>query len=523
MRRIISTPALLFASVSAILGSGWLFTAYYTASLAGPAAILAWVLGGAIVIVIAFVFAELTAMLPITGSSTRIPQFTHGSVVSFVFAWMIWLSYMALTPTEVQAVIQYLSFFRPGLVHHTGALTQVGYLAATALMLVISAINTLSLRWLIRCNNVLTVLKIAIPCLVSFIILAMYFSMSHELHPGGSPFMPFGFHGVLAAMASGGILFAFNGFKQACEMAGEAEKPQRALPIAIIGSVLVCLVIYLLLQSAFLTSLTGENIVTGWGHLHLAGGDTRPLSAILVQDNLSWLLPILYVGAIIGPLAAAFMYMGSASRSLYGQSKNDYLPIKLQTLNSHGNPSVAIAVNFIIGMCMFAPLPGWDKMISYLTSLMAISYAIAPVCLLALRKQVPKQARPFRLPFAKVWSTIAFYFCTLLSYFSGWEVISKLGISLGAGLVVLLFYHYTTARGRKLKLHWRQAIWLWPYLIGLSVISYFGNYGSGLHLIPVNIDLILIAVFCVVIVYLATYFRLPAQLTKQYIKKLNLN
>ena len=91
-RRQISGLALMFMSISAIMGSGWLFSAYYTAKLAGPSASLAWIIGGVFITIIAFSFAEVCGMVPITGSSTRIPQFTHGSVVSFMFSWMVWLS-----------------------------------------------------------------------------------------------------------------------------------------------------------------------------------------------------------------------------------------------------------------------------------------------------------------------------------------------------------------------------------------------------------------------------------------------
>jgi amino acid transporter len=76
MQRSIPTFGLLFTSVSAIIGSGWLFSAFYTATLAGPAATLAWIIGGIFVLVIAFVFAEVCSMLPITGSSARVPQYT---------------------------------------------------------------------------------------------------------------------------------------------------------------------------------------------------------------------------------------------------------------------------------------------------------------------------------------------------------------------------------------------------------------------------------------------------------------
>ena len=160
MKRVISPLALLFTSISAILGSGWLFASFETAKFAGPAAILTWVIGGLAVIIIAFTFAEICSMIPIIGSSTRIPQYTHGTLVSFVFSWMIWLSYVSLAPTEVQAVIQYLDYFIPNLTGADHGLTVKGYVVATCLMLAISTLNTFSLRWLIRANNFLTIVKL---------------------------------------------------------------------------------------------------------------------------------------------------------------------------------------------------------------------------------------------------------------------------------------------------------------------------------------------------------------------------
>jgi len=521
-QRAISSSTLLLASVSAILGSGWLFVAYYTSLLAGPSAILSWVIGGFIVIIISFTFAELSAMLPITGSSSRIPQYTHGTIVSFLFSWIIWLSYSAITPTEVQSVIQYMAFYWPELTYPGGALTKTGYATAISLMLTISIINTLSLRWLMNSNNFLTLIKIAIPLILSVCIIVAYFSPEHLFHPAGSEFLPFGAHGIFAAIATGGIVFAFNGFKQACEMAGETKNPQKALPFAIIGSIGVCLIIYLLLQIAFNLALTPANLILGWSRLQLPGVDS-PLAGILHQTQFNYLLPLLYVGAIIGPLAAGLMYMSSASRSLYAQSKNDYLPVFLQKLNGQGHPVNAIIVNFIVGICLFAPLPGWNMMISFLTSLMAITYAIAPISLLALRKQIPDQSRPFALPYPKLFGFMAFYFCTLMSYWSGWNIISKLSISFAIGMMILFIYHFSTARGRKLQFHWRESTWIWPYFIGISLISYLGSFGNGLNIIPFGLDFLVIAVFCGLILALAQHFILPSVITRQYIAQLDIN
>jgi amino acid transporter len=522
MKRTISPLGLLLTSISAVVGSGWLFSTYYTARLSGPASLLAWIIGGVFIIIVALVFSEICAMIPVSGSSVRIPQYTHGSVVSFLFAWMIWLSYLALMSTETQAVIQYASFYFPTLTGEAGKLTGYGYLAAAAIMLLVSTINVYSIRWLIRFNSFLTYIKIIIPIIIIAVIFYLYLEPSKVFHPAHSNFMPLGFHGVFGALSMGGILFAFNGFKQAAEMAGEAEKPHISVPFALIGSIIFCMVFYLLLQLAFNSTILPSNIIHGWENLTLSN-DSSPFAAILEQSNLTSLLPVLYIGAIIAPFAAGLMYCSSAGRSLFGMSKNGYLPKFIQKLSPQGNPTYAIWMNFLYGMCLFAPLPGWDKMMSFLTSLLAITYAVGPICLLTLRYQLPKQKRPLKLPFGALWSMIALYICTLLAYFTGWDILSKMSIAVGLGFAVLLIQHFLTKKSKRTKLNWREAVWLWPYLIGLTIISKIGNYGNGLDIFFSTTDYILIAVLCVFCMFLAVKLRLPSEITQGYIDKLHLD
>lgn len=530
MKRSLSAWSLLLASVSAILGSGWLFTTLYTSQLAGPASLLSWVIGGVAVIIVAFAFAEICAMLPVTGSSIRIPLFTHGTVVSFMFSWAIWLSYMALVPTEVQAIVQYFSYFFPKIVNVGGGLTGLGYVVAITLMLFIAALNTYSLRWLMRCNSFLTVIKVLIPL---GMVLAIFYHLYHELPASTSvmqvmqdklhPFNPLGWRGVLSALAAGGILFAFNGFKQACEMAGEAKKPSTAMPIAVVGSVVVCLIVYLLLQLAFLFSMQDSNLAHGW-HALFAHAANSPFVHVLNQDHLSGLTPILYVGAVIGPLAAGMMYMGSASRSLYGMSKNNQVARLFLRLNSHQNPTYAILLNFFLGLLMFAPLPGWNAMIVFLTSLMATTYGLGPICLLALRRRLPDHYRPFKLPFPVVWSYLAFYICTLLTYWSGWGIVSKMSVAMSVGLLVMIANQRLrpAAYQQSHRLDWREACWVWPYFLGIALFSYLGSFGGGIGLIPFGWDLSLLAVFCLIILWLATSFSLPAEKVEAHIQGLDL-
>ena len=522
MKRSIRPLGLLLASVSAILGSGWLFAVFFTSTYAGPSALIAWVIGGAMMILIAFVFAELTAMLPIVGSSTRIPYFTHGSLTCFVFAWIIWLSYASLVATEVQAVLQYSNYFFPYLVLSSGGLTHLGYACAVALLFAVSALNIYSVRGLVRCNNFMTFFKIAIPLLIAVSILISFYSTKHMIHAAHSVFMPYGWHGVVAAISTGGIVFAFNGFKQACELAGEAKRPAVALPGAIIGSICVTLVIYLLLQAGLLVSLTPSNLVSGWHHIHLSS-DSSPLSAILVQDHLRFLMPVLYIGAIVGPLAAALMFMSSASRSLYGMGESGYVPSFFCQVSGQGNPIVGIVTTFIFALFLFAPLPGWRNMVTFLTALMSLTYGIAPVCLLALRRQVPLQRRPFRLAGALPIASLAFYICTLLTYWTGWAILSKLSVALLVGLIVFSFsvWHMRHTE-KRFTLDGRASLWLWFYLIGVAVISYAGNFGGGHHLLSPWQVYVSLGVLCVLTLWLALRFMLPGQVTQQLIVQLTL-
>lgn len=521
MKRSISTLTLLFTSVSAILGSGWLFAAYYAGTIAGPSALLAWIIAAVCIIFVAFVFVELTTMLPVMGSSTRIPHITHGTLVGFMYAWIIWLCYAAIPPTEVQAVIQYSSFYFPGLTQINGGLTNEGYACATVLMLIVCAINAYSLRWLLRSNTALTFMKIVIPLVIIVIIFSHYFHPEHIIHPDHASFFPMGIKGMLTAISAGGMVYAFNGFTQACELSGAVKRPGVTLPIAIIGSIILAFIIYFGLQMAFFTSMQPFNLANGWQHLTLDRANS-PLAAILFQDNLTWVLPVLFIGAIIGPLAASLIYTNGAAQSLRSKSINGYLPKFLQILTAQQTPMYAIIVNFVFGMLLFAPLPGWNKMMGFLTSLMTFTYTIGPICLIALRDQAPNQKRPFCLPFGTAWATVAFYLCTVFSYFNGWEIISKLSIGFIAGFIVLIGYRSFSKSTDKPGLDWRSSIWIWPYIGGLTLISYLGSFGGGKNILPFGWDLLVLAAFSILIVFLARIFRLPAQRTQKYIEELAL-
>jgi len=156
-------------------------------------------------------------------------------------------------------------------------------------------------------------------------------------------------------------------------------------------------------------------------------------------------------------------------------------------------------------MFLFLPLPGWQAMVSFLVSGMVISYAMGPIALLCMRKELPDEKRAFRLPGAYIICPLAFYFCNLLSYWTGWETIYKLAIAIGIGLLFFIFSNIKR-RFPLSMLGLKSAIWLGPYLLGLVLISYLGAFG-GKNIIPFGWDFLIIGLFSLVILYFAIISR----------------
>src|SRR6476659_9781232 len=116
-----------------MIGSGWLFSPFISAQLAGPNALISWVIGAIFMLFIALPLCELGTMFPISGGMSNYPTFTHGKEVGFLFAWTSWLSYVVMTPIEIQAILQYSSHFFPILIvagSSTFELSTYGYFAA---------------------------------------------------------------------------------------------------------------------------------------------------------------------------------------------------------------------------------------------------------------------------------------------------------------------------------------------------------------------------------------------------------
>lgn len=498
---------LLMLSINGMVGSAWLFAPLYAAKIAGPAAIFAWLIGGFATGLIALTFAELSVMFPLAGGTAQIPQISHGTFTSFVLSWTAWLSALTMAPIEVQAILQYASTYFTSLVNMIDGvpvLTVTGYCWATITMLAFCIINIVSYKGLIRFNFALFIFKVLVILLAITMLIKTSFHTANFTGLTSTIFSMNGWQAILTAVASGGVAFAFTGFKHGVELAGETKQLAVAIPLAILGSILCCLLLYIGLQVAFIGALSEESLLHGWQHISFIG-DVGPFAGLAAGLGLLWLVKLLYIDAVVSPSGAGLIYVTSTARILYAMSQIGYLPSGLSYLNKQNFPVVAIAVNFVLGMALFLPLPGWQAMVSFLVSGMVISYAMGPIALLCMRLELPQQKRDFRLPAAKFICLLAFYFCNLLSYWTGWDTIYKLAIAM---LIGVLCFAAACFRGRLAvsSLGLKSALWLVPYFSGLILISYLGAFG-GKNLIPFGWDFLVIGIFSAIILYFAVKNR----------------
>ena len=506
LNRRFSPLNLLMLSINGMVGSAWLFAPLYAAKIAGPAAIYAWIIGGLGTVIIALTFAELSVLLPVAGGTAAIPQLSHGTFTSFTLSWIAWLSSLTMIPIEVQAVLQYASTYFSSLTYLENGvplLTHVGIFWAAFLMLSLCIVNIASFKGLVRFNYVIFIFKISVIALTIGMLIKVSFHPENFSGMGASAFTGSGWQSILVAVASGGVTFAFTGFKHGVELAGEAKRYAVAIPLAVVGSVVCCLILYLGLQIAFIGALKPAAIAHGWQHLSFTG-DVGPFVGLSAGLGLFWLVKLLFTDAAVSPLGTGLIYVTSTARILYAMSKIGYVPKRLSNLNSQNFPVWAIFMDFFVGMALFS-LPGWQAMVSFLVSAMVISYAMGPVALLCLRLELPNEKRAFRLPLPTLICGLAFYFCNLLSYWTGWDTVYKLAIAILVGFVLFASAYFRGKLNAR-DIGFKAAWWIVPYLLGLTVISYLGAFG-GKNVITFGWDFLVIAVFSVIMLCLAVSVR----------------
>jgi amino acid transporter len=474
LKREIGLIGATWASVTSIIGSGWLFGSWKASYSTGTSALLAWGIGGVMIIILALVHAELGGMYPVAGGTARFPHFAFGSLAGISFGFFSWVQAVTVAPVECFAVMQYLAYYWHGLYNTTtGEVTGLGFGMSVVLMAIFTAVNFLAMRLFNRVNLVLTWWKVIVPVAAIIILFTKFHTAAFGSHGG---FMPFGVKAMFAAIPGASIVFAYLGFEQADQLAGEVRNPQKVLPRAIITAILLCTVIYLLLQVVFLGALRPSDLVHGWAALKTNPGfELGPLAFLAGAAGLGWFAIVLRVDAVISPSGTGLVYQTSTSRVGYGLARNRYYPTPFSWVDKNGVPWFSLIMAFVLGLLFLLPFPSWSVLVNLITGASVLMYAGAPLALGAFRRKLPEASRPYRLAGATWVSPLAFIIASLLIDWSGFETVWKLGIVVVIGYILIgAWMIYDKQRP---PLDWKSALWLPVYMIGMGIISWQGNFG----------------------------------------------
>src|SRR3990167_2705400 len=261
------------------------------------------------------------------------------------------------------------------------------------------------------------------------------------------------------------------------------------------------MLLYLLLQVAFVAALSPHTFAEGWNHLHYSG-DSGPFTGIMLALGLTWFVFIIYADALISPFGTGFVFTASTARVGYGLSEIGFLPSSLMKLTKNGVPLRSMILNYGIGLLLFLPFPAWQKLAGFVISCFILSYIIGPLSLIALRQTQPHLKRPFVLPFAKWLALLAFYICNLLIFWTGWETVSKMMVALLVGFIFYAFYSYRI-KNKLWQNQWKVSWWIVPYFVLLAITSYLGTFNGGINFIPFGIDVIVIGLLSLFIFYIS--------------------
>ena len=519
LRRDVGLLPLFMVSAGSVIGSGWLLGTLNASKVAGPAAILSWIIGVVLLIGIALVYAELGSTYPISGSTARFTWIHAGTLGGFFAGTFSYLQAMAVAPIEVVASIGYVNAqWWHGLQNSQGLLTPLGLVVAIVAMFLFTALNLFGIRWMARTNTIAMYWKILVPVATIILIMSQRFHTSNFTAGGG--FMPFGIKGVFIAIPLG-IVFALEGFEQAAQLAGEARNPRRDVPIAVVGSMIMGAIIYIGLQVCFTGGLEPSNLVHGWGNpFGNANANFGPYYSLATSVGLGWLATVLVIDAIISPGGTGLVYLSATSRLSYSLAKTRFLPPVFQNINRRGVPWFSILFGGAFGCLLFLPFGSWAKLVSAITAASSFMYSFAPVAAVSLRRSDPERERPYRAPVLGFLAPFSFVVSGFIIYWSGTSNVIKLDIAVAFFLVLYMIARRIDPQQQPLD--FRAGAWAVPWVLGLTFLSiiggsYVGSYNTVFGLtVPFHMpfwwDLGIIAVFSLVIFYWGVHSSLtPAR------------
>ncbi|UVO49843.1 amino acid permease [Sphingomonas sp. SUN019] len=416
LARTLSWPHLVALGVGAIVGTGILTLIGVGADRAGPAVILSFAIAGAICACAALAYAEMATMIPASGSAYTYSYVVLGEVIAWVIGWSLILEYSLVVSTVAVGWSGYASAlltpigFPVALTNgpELGGLVNV---PAIFIIAVVAGLLMFGTKESATLNAVLVVVKMI--ALAVFVFVALpYFSAANL-----EPFSPFGFaahavttadgkiveRGVMAAAAI--IFFAFYGFDAISTAAEETKNPGRDLAIGIVGSMVACVIIYMLVAVAAVGALNFSRFADS----------PEPLALILRELGRPAFATFLAASAVIALPTVLLGFLYGQSRIFFVMARDGLLPQSLAKVSRRGTP-VRITLMTAALVAIIAGVMPIDAIAALANAGTLAAFVAVCVCMLVMRRREPDAKRTFRTPAAPVVGTIGIVGCVYLFF-----------------------------------------------------------------------------------------------------------
>jgi APA family basic amino acid/polyamine antiporter len=439
LKKTIGPVALTALGVGAIIGTGIFVVIGKGAGLAGPGVILAFVLAGVTCAFSALSYAELAAAVPVSGSAYTFSYATLGELVAFIIGWDLILEYgVSVAAVAVgwggnvnEFLKSAFGFALPDAIAKSPSEGGVFNIPAVVVVLAITVLLTIGTRESARINAVMVIVKIVI--LLFFIVVAITaFNSSHF-----TPFAPKGIPGIAAAAST--IFFAYIGFDAVTTASEETKKPARDLPIAIIGSLLISTLLYVLVS---FTAVGIANTKT------LAGSDAPLSTALREGAGIPWAGAVLSLGALIAITSVVLVIMYGQTRIFFAMCRDGLLPRRLASVSPRFGTPAKITIGFGILIAILAALVPLGVIVELTNIGTLFAFILVNIGVIILRRTRPDLERPFKVPLAPVVPIIGILLCGYLIVQLPIETKLRFVVWLVVGLIIYFTYSRTHSRLR---------------------------------------------------------------------------
>lgn len=440
LKRTLSSTSLVALGIGAIIGAGlFSLTGIAAADHAGPAVTLSFVLAAVGCAFAGLCYAEFASMIPVAGSAYTYSYATMGEFMAWIIGWDLVLEY-ALGAATVG--VSWSGYFVK-LLHEFGlgmplfltksfAAGEGGGVNLPAIVIV-SLLSLMLIRGTkesARLNNILVVLKLCV--VVMFIGLGWKF-INPAYH---TPYIPentgvygeFGISGIASGAAL--VFFAFIGFDAVSTAAQEAKDPQRGMPIGILGSLVVCTILYVLFA----------HVMTGLVPFEVFKGDASPAATAFKATGYTWLQMGLIIAILAGYTSVILVMLMGQSRVFYTMSKDGLLPKFFSAIHTRFSTPYKTNLFFMVFVSVFAgfiPVTDLGHMVSIGT---LFAFSLVCIGVMILRKTDPDRYRPFRTPLVPLVPILGILVCFYLMYSLPIEAWERLAIWMALGVIIYFTY-----------------------------------------------------------------------------------